>query len=61
MKTEFVLRIDIGNDATLGDANIADMLNLAAKYIAYIGITDNADHAVRDFNGNIVGTYGRYV
>lgn len=60
MKKEFMLRFDIANDATLGDANVADILRAVAERIAYVGITDNADHPVRDFNGNIIGCYGRY-
>ena len=60
-KTEFVLRFDIGNDATLGDANVAEILHSVANYIENTGITDNRDYKVGDANGNTVGRYGRYV
>ncbi len=62
MKTEFVLRIDIANDATLGDANLSDIVKSVADSIAFIGIpANNVHYAVRDINGNRVGRYGRYV
>ena len=60
MKTEFVLRFDIGNETTLGDANVAEILHSIANYIEGIGITDNRDYKVGDANGNTVGRYGRY-
>ena len=59
--TEFVLRFDIGNDATLGDANVADILRKIANDIEHIGIEDNRHIRVRDLNGNTIGRYGRYV
>lgn len=60
MTTEFVLRITIGNEATLGDSNLADILHGVAERIAFVGITDNTDVRVRDLNGNTVGRCGRY-
>lgn len=57
---EFVLRIEIGNEATLGDANLADIVERIAKDIAWKGIEDNRHFVVRDVNGNTVGRYGRY-
>lgn len=61
MKTEFVLRINIGTDATLGDANLADILKKVSDSVGFVGITNNCHYAVRDLNGNPVGRYGRYV
>lgn len=61
MKTEFVLRINIGNEATLGDANLADMVAEVSRSINLLGMTDNRSYIVRDSNGNSVGTVGRYV
>lgn len=61
MKTEFVLRITIANDATLGDANLADIVKEVAEKIAFVGIEDNRHFNVRDLNGNVVGRFGRYV
>jgi hypothetical protein len=60
MKTEFVLRIDIANDATLGDANLADILKKVAEEIAWVGIQDNRRFQIRDVYGNVVGHYGRF-
>lgn len=60
MKTEFVLRFRIGNDSTLGDANVADIVAKAARDIANIGLTDNHAYILRDVNGAKVGTFGRY-
>jgi len=60
MKTEFVLRIEIANDATLGDANLADIVTKVAESIAHLGLTDNRAYIVRDVNGAKVGTVGRY-
>jgi len=60
MKTEFVLRFDIGNETTLGDANVSDILNNIALDIERSGIEDNRAYRVRDLNGNVVGRYGRY-
>lgn len=61
MKTEFVLRIEIGNEATLGDANLSDIVRKVAESIAFVGITNNIHYSVRDLNGNPVGRFGRYV
>ena len=60
MKTEFVLRFDIGNETTLGDANVSDILNNIALDVERSGIEDNRAYRVRDLNGNVVGRYGRY-
>jgi hypothetical protein len=60
VKTEFILRFDIGNDATLGDAMNAVILHKAADDIAFTGITDNRRYNLRDFYGNVIGHYGRY-
>lgn len=60
MKTEFVLRIDIANDATQGDYNLADMLTNVARTLKCLGIEDNRAYNVRDYNGNVVGRFGRY-
>lgn len=60
MKTEFVLRIDIANAATQGDANVADILRSVAEKVAFLGINDNTHYNVKDANGNEVGRYGRY-
>jgi hypothetical protein len=60
MKTEFVLHIDIANDATLGDANLSDILKKVAEEIAWVGIQDNRRFQIRDVYGNVVGHYGRY-
>ena len=59
-ETEFVLKIEIANDATLGDANLADIVRKVADSIASVGITDNRQYAVRDENGNSVGYFGRF-
>jgi hypothetical protein len=60
MKTEFVLRFNIGNETTLGDANVADILRKIADDIAFKGIEDNRHLNVRDGYGHPVGRYGRY-
>jgi hypothetical protein len=60
MKTEFVLRFTVASDATLGDANAADILRKAAEYVAWSGVEDNRAYNVRDLNGNVVGRMGRY-
>ena len=60
MKTEFVLRFDIGNETTLGDANVSDILKRVVEDVAFLGIEDNRAYRVRDLNGNVVGRYGRY-
>ena len=57
---KFVLEIQIGNEATLGDANLADILAGVAKDVAWKGVEDNRCYYARDLNGKIVGHYGRY-
>lgn len=61
METKFTLTFEIGNDATLGDANVADIVRKVAGDIERLGLTDNRSYHVRDANGNSVGQYGRYV
>jgi len=58
--TEFILHITVASDATLGDANIADLLKKTADTIAFVGIPDNTHMNLRDLNGNVVGRFGRY-
>lgn len=60
MKTEFVLHIDIGPEATLGDANLADIVKKIGEGISFVGLTDNRRYVARDLNGNAVGHFGRY-
>ena len=60
MTTEFVLRIVVGNEGTLGDAAISDLVRTIADKVGQVGMHDNNSYCVRDQNGNLVGTYGRY-
>jgi len=59
--TEFVLRINIGNAATLDDADLADIIRKAADYVERMGTEYNRSYNVRDLNGNTVGSLGRYL
>ena len=38
---KFVLEIQIGNEATLGDGNLCDILEGVAKDIVWKGVLDN--------------------
>ncbi len=54
---QFILKIDLGNDAMQSDDNIAWALRDVAHRIEYDGIYYKPQKRILDQNGNVVGHY----
>lgn len=54
---QFILKIDLGNDAMRSDLDIAQALNETAERILYDGIHYKPQKRILDRNGNVVGHY----
>ena len=54
---QFILKIDIGNDAMCTENHISRALNRIASEIDSVGMLYHQTYQIRDINGNVVGNY----